>query len=148
MINFLYNIPFLVLEPPNLKLRRLSFSFPSTRTLFFIILISYFLVCAGIIYDIIIEPPSIGSTVENGYSKPVAFLPNRINGQYILEGLAASFLFTAGSLGFIILDLASEGTPKISKLLLTFLGFTSILVSFALSTLFMKMKLPHYLRTF
>ena len=51
----------------------------------------------GIIYDIIIEPPSIGSTVENGHAKPVAFLPNRVNGQYILEGLAASFLFTAGS---------------------------------------------------
>lgn len=54
-------------------------------------------VILGIIYDIIIEPPSIGSTVENGHAKPVAFLPNKVNGQYILEGLAASFLFTSGS---------------------------------------------------
>jgi hypothetical protein len=57
---------------------------------------------AGIIYDIIVEPPSIGSTIENGHSKPVAFLPYRVNGQYIMEGLASSFLFTIG--GKLILN--------------------------------------------
>ncbi|KAL7012305.1 hypothetical protein ACKWTF_014755 [Chironomus riparius] len=96
MLELLYNIPFVVLEPPNLKLKRISVPVPSSKTIFFMVLTSYFLVCAGIIYDIIVEPPSIGSTMENGYSKPVAFLPYRVNGQYIMEGLASSFLFTIG----------------------------------------------------
>lgn len=91
MLEFLYNIPFLFLEPPNLKLKRISVPVPSAKTIFFIVLLSYFLVCAGelftflseiifqfadslgIIYDIIVEPPSIGSTMENGHSKPVRY---------------------------------------------------------------------------
>lgn len=96
MFENLYNIPFLFLEPPNLKLKRLSVPIPSSKTIFFFVITSYFLILAGIIYDIIVEPPSIGSTVENGHSKPVAFLPYRVNGQYIMEGLASSFLFTIG----------------------------------------------------
>lgn len=47
MLEFLYNIPFLVLEPPNLKLKRISIPVPSAKTIFFVVLLSYFLVCAG-----------------------------------------------------------------------------------------------------
>lgn len=182
MLEFVYNIPFLFLEPPNLKLKRISIPVPSAKTIFFVVLLSYFLVCAGeldivftcpltkltqnlsgIIYDIIVEPPSIGSTMENGHSKPVssyqrprcktlifplqvAFLPYRVNGQYIMEGLASSFLFTIGGLGFIILDLAGDGKPKLNKLLLTSLGFIFVIVSFFTTWVFMRMKLPGYLQ--
>lgn len=90
MLEFLYNVPFAFLEPPNLKIKRISVPVPSSKTIFFVVLLSYFLVCAGkilftfysmkssflllsgIIYDIIVEPPSIGSTMENGHSKPVS----------------------------------------------------------------------------
>lgn len=92
MLEFLYNIPFFFLEPPNLKIKKISVPIPSAKTIFFMVLLSYFLVCAGelkfvynlklfitsvfsfigIIYDIIVEPPSIGSTMENGHSKPVS----------------------------------------------------------------------------
>ncbi|KAG5680356.1 hypothetical protein PVAND_009866 [Polypedilum vanderplanki] len=146
-MEIVYNIPFLFLEPPNLKLKRLSVPLPSAKTVFFIVLTSYFLVCAGIIYDIIVEPPSIGSTIENGHSKPVAFLPYRVNGQYIVEGIASSFLFTIGGLGFIILDVAGDGKPKLNKLLLTSLGFIFVIISFFTSWIFMRMKLPGYLQT-
>lgn len=47
MLEFLYNLPFLVLEPPNLKLKRISVPIPSAKTVFFVVLLSYFLVCAG-----------------------------------------------------------------------------------------------------
>ena len=48
----------------------------------FMVLLSYFLVTGGIIYDVIVEPPSIGSTTdERGHSRPVAFMQYRINGQ-------------------------------------------------------------------
>jgi hypothetical protein len=46
-MEILYNIPFLFLEPPNLKLKRLSVPLPSAKTVFFMVLTSYFLVCAG-----------------------------------------------------------------------------------------------------
>jgi hypothetical protein len=43
----------------------------------------------------------------------VAFMPYRVNGQYIMEGLASSFLFMMGGLGFIILD--QTNTPLMPK---------------------------------
>jgi hypothetical protein len=87
--------------------------------------------------------------MENGHSKPVAFLPYRVNGQYIMEGLASSFLFTIGGLGFIILDSSanSEGKTKLNKLLMTSVGFIFVIISFFTTWIFMRMKLPGYLQT-
>lgn len=84
----IYSLPFIVLEAPNLKLKQPSWVHkPSPKVVFFFVLFTYFLITGGIIYDVIVEPPSIGNTVdENGHSKPVAFLPYRVNGQYIMEG--------------------------------------------------------------
>lgn len=98
----------------------------------------------GIIYDVIVEPPSIGSTVdEHGHSKPVAFMPYRVNGQYIMEGLASSLLFTLGGLGFVILDNTHNPiTPKLNRILLISVGFILIIVSFFTTWIFMRMKLP------
>lgn len=77
---------------------------------FSIVLVVYFMVTAGIVYDIINEPPSIGKELfgnspnfprflgsfvdERGIQRPQAIMPHRINGQYILEGLVASFMFS------------------------------------------------------
>uniref|UniRef100_T1H5Y3 Oligosaccharyltransferase complex subunit n=1 Tax=Megaselia scalaris TaxID=36166 RepID=T1H5Y3_MEGSC len=99
-----------------------------------------------IIYDTIVEPPSLGSTTdESGHTRPVAFMPYRVNGQYIMEGLASSFLFTIGGIGFIIMDLtATPGKLSLNKKLLTFMGFAFIIISFATIWLFMRMKLPGY----
>ncbi|CAM1154631.1 Uncharacterised protein at_DN2223, partial [Pycnogonum litorale] len=98
----------------------------------------------GVIYDVIVEPPSVGSTVdEHGHQKPVAFMPYRVNGQYIMEGLASSFLFTLGALGFVILDQThNPHTPKLNRILLIFVGFVCILLSFFTCWIFMRMKLP------
>ncbi|VEN42354.1 unnamed protein product [Callosobruchus maculatus] len=122
---------------------------PSAMTMFSFVLVSYFLVTGGIIYDVIVEPPSVGSTTdERGHSRPVAFMPYRVNGQYIMEGLASSFLFSMGGLGFIILDnIHSSSTPKLNRLLITIVGFICILVSFSTTWIFMRMKLPGYLQS-
>nr|AGM32174.1 DC2-like protein [Coptotermes formosanus] len=103
----------------------------------------------GIIYDVIVEPPSVGSTTdEHGHSRPVAFMPYRVNGQYIMEGLASSFLFTMGGLGFVVLDHThSPSTPKLNRVLLISVGFLCILVSFFTCWIFMRMKLPGYLQS-
>ena len=91
----------------------------------------------------IIEPPAIGSTVdEHGHSRPVAFMPYRVNGQYIMEGLASSLFFTLGSLGFVILDKTTSPTTRLNRMFLVSIGFALIIVSFFTTWIFMRMKLP------
>ncbi|KAJ8043830.1 Oligosaccharyltransferase complex subunit ostc-B [Holothuria leucospilota] len=142
-------IPFSVLQCPNLKLKKPSWiQQPSAMTVYRIVLVSYFLVTGGLIYDVIVEPPSVGQTTdENGNQKPVAFMPYRVNGQYIMEGLASSFLFTVGGLGFVILDKTNAPyMAKLNRLLLLMVGFACILLSFFMCRMFMRMKLPGYLQ--
>ncbi|EDW03505.1 putative oligosaccharyltransferase complex subunit CG9662 [Drosophila grimshawi] len=148
MLETIYNLPFHILVPPNIKVRRFSIPMPSPMAVFSVVLLSYFLVTGGIIYDVIVEPPSVGATVdEHGHSRPVAFMPYRVNAQYIMEGLASSFLFTIGGLGFIIMDQThASGKTNLNRLLLTAMGFIFILVSFFTTWLFMRMKLPSYLQ--
>ncbi|XP_033725103.1 oligosaccharyltransferase complex subunit ostc-B-like [Pecten maximus] len=144
----LYALPYNILVCPNLKLKKPTWlKQPSAMFMFSAILLSYFLVTGGIIYDVIVEPPSIGSTTdERGNSKPVAFMPYRVNGQYIMEGLASSFLFTLGGLGFVILDQTNKPTtPRLNRILLLAVGFVCILLSFFTCRVFMRMKLPGYL---
>merc|ERR1712137_921785 len=77
----MYGALFSVLEVPNLKIKKPTwFHQPSAMTVFAVVLLSYFMVTGGIIYDVIVEPPSIGSTTdERGHSRPVAFMPYRVN---------------------------------------------------------------------
>merc|ERR1712141_210678 len=143
-----YNIPFHILEIPNLKVRKLGWiKPPSAMVVFSIVLLSYFLVTGGIIYDVIVEPPSVGSTTdESGHSKPVAFMPYRVNGQNIMEGLASSFLFAVGGLGYVILEKANgQGLPRLNRFLLLFFGFLCVIVPFFTPRVFMRMKLPGYM---
>jgi len=143
-----YAVPYSVLECPNLKLKRPSWvRMPSAMLVFACILVSYFLVTGGIIYDVIVEPPSLGSTTdEHGNSRPVAFMQYRVNGQYIMEGLASSFLFTLGGLGVVMLDQTNKPSmPRLNRILLLSVAFVSILVSFFMCRVFMRMKLPGYL---
>ncbi|CAF1519221.1 unnamed protein product, partial [Didymodactylos carnosus] len=108
------------------------------------LLLSYFLVTAGIIYDIIVEPPSVGSTTdEYGHHKPVAFMAWRINGQYIMEGLAASFMFSLGGIGFILLDLTNKPSmPKLNRILMLLCSFIFILIAFFTTKIFIRIKMP------
>ncbi|RZF44290.1 hypothetical protein LSTR_LSTR006840 [Laodelphax striatellus] len=149
-MEYLYSLPFLVLEVPHLRIKKPSWlQQPSAMVMYSLVLFSYFLVTGGIIYDVIIEPPSVGSTTdEHGHSRPVAFMPYRVNGQYIMEGLASAFLFSLGGLGFVVLDQTHGATtPKLNRILLIAVGFLFILVSFFTCWIFMRMKLPGYLRT-
>jgi len=139
---------FTVIDPPNLRISRPRWlQAPSAMQLFGFILVTYFLVTGGVIYDIINEPPSIGSTTdERGNSRPVAIMPYRVNGQYIMEGLAASFMFTLGGVGFILLDLCNDPlTPKLNRIMLLGFGFGFVLLAFFMTRMFMRIKLPGYL---
>ena len=105
------------------------------------------IIAGGIIYDVIVEPPSVGSTTdEHGHQRPVAFMPYRVNGQYIMEGLASSFMFSLGGAGMIILDQThNPNTPKLNRMMLQFVGFAAMVISFGCCWVFMRMKLPGYM---
>eukprot|EP01099_Mayorella_cantabrigiensis_P008838 TRINITY_DN877_c0_g1_i2.p1 TRINITY_DN877_c0_g1~~TRINITY_DN877_c0_g1_i2.p1 ORF type:complete len:169 (-),score=51.41 TRINITY_DN877_c0_g1_i2:74-520(-) len=140
------SLPFTVFKCPNMKLKVPEIAAPSAMTVFFLLFASYFLVCSGIIYDIIVEPPSIGSTQEGGAVKPIAFL-QRINGQFIIEGLSAGFLFVLGGMGFIILDGANKKLlSERNRFLLILTGVIFIVAAYNLLVLFIRMKVPGYLQ--
>lgn len=144
-MEFFFRVPFWVLEVPPMKLKKPGFvKMPSSLFIFSLVLFSYFLVTGGVIYDVIVEPPSIGSqTDDHGHSRPVAFMQHRVNGQYIMEGLASSFLFTLGSLGFIILERANtSGISKLNRTMLLAFGFFCVVAAFLACRVFMGIKLP------
>ncbi|GFP90993.1 oligosaccharyltransferase complex subunit ostc [Phtheirospermum japonicum] len=79
-------------------------------TLYSIILLTYFMVVSRIVYDVIVEPPSIGSMQDRftGAVKPDVSLPGRVNGQYIIDGFSSGFMFVFGGVGIMLLDLALD----------------------------------------
>jgi len=147
MLDAMYALPFAVLEVPRLKVKKPAWiCMPQPMMVFALVMVSYFLVTAGVIYDVINEPPSIGHiTDKHGNNRPVAFMAYRVNGQYIMEGLASALMFSLGALGFIILDKTHEpGMPKFNRSLFIFVGFSAIIISFSACYSFMKIKLPGY----
>lgn len=60
-----------------------------------------------------------------------------------MEGLAASFLFSLGGMGFIILDKSNQpNIPKLNRTMLIGIGLLAVCVSAIMSRVFMRMKLP------
>jgi len=62
-----------------------------------------------------------------------------------MEGLAASFMFTLGGIGIMVLDQCnSPNLSKLNRSLLTGIGFCCTLIPFFVCRVFMRMKLPGY----
>eukprot|EP01087_Luapelamoeba_hula_P014745 TRINITY_DN4372_c0_g1_i1.p1 TRINITY_DN4372_c0_g1~~TRINITY_DN4372_c0_g1_i1.p1 ORF type:complete len:154 (+),score=30.56 TRINITY_DN4372_c0_g1_i1:180-641(+) len=146
-----FDLPFHFVRVPNLnKLKLPNISLPSSRVVLLLIFVSYYLVFSGIIYDIIVEPPSIGSErTETGAVRPVVFLQYRINGQYIIEGLTAGMMFIVGGIGFILLHLTNQKSNTMStnsRYVMFITGAVLVLLAYNLSILFLRMKLPGYQR--
>ncbi|KAL1549522.1 putative oligosaccharyltransferase complex subunit [Salvia divinorum] len=142
-------LPFSFLRPPRLRLKLPSFSLPSAMTVYALILLTYFMVVSGIVYDVIVEPPGIGSTQDRftGAVRPVVFMPGRVNGQYIIEGLSSGFMFVLGGTGIVLLDLAlDKNRAKSVKVSYSTAGIAFIVISYVMSMLFIRIKIPAYLR--
>ncbi|KAK6139791.1 hypothetical protein DH2020_026467 [Rehmannia glutinosa] len=142
-------LPFSFLRPPRLRLKLPSFTLPSPMTVYSLILLTYFMVVSGIVYDVIVEPPGIGSTQDRftGSVRPVVFLPGRVNGQYIIEGLSSGFMFVLGGVGIVLLDLAlDKNRAKSVKVSYASAGVAFIVISYVMSMLFIRIKIPGYLR--
>ncbi|CAJ2637922.1 oligosaccharyltransferase complex subunit OSTC-like [Trifolium pratense] len=142
-------LPFSFLRPPRLRLKLPSISLPSSNVVFALVLLTYFMVVSGIVYDIIVEPPGIGSMQDpyTGAVRPVVFMSGRVNGQYIIEGLSSGFMFVLGGIGIIMLDLALDRNRDRSvKLSYASAGISSIVLAYVMSMLFIRIKIPAYLR--
>ncbi|XP_023387183.1 oligosaccharyltransferase complex subunit OSTC [Pteropus vampyrus] len=147
----LYRVPFLVLECPNLKLKKPPWvHMPSAMTVYALVVVSYFLItgaqkCFNRSRNFNLRKKFLFFW-EFSYFVLLWSFFFRVNGQYIMEGLASSFLFTMGGLGFIILDRSNApNIPKLNRFLLLFIGFVCVLLSFFMARVFMRMKLPGYL---
>ncbi|GKV32743.1 hypothetical protein SLEP1_g41328 [Rubroshorea leprosula] len=106
LFHILKVLPYSFLRPPRLRLKLPSLTLPSPMTVFGLVLLTYFMVVSGFVYDVIVEPPGIGSTQDpaTGSVRPVVFLPGRVNGQYIIEGLSSGFMFVLGGIGIVLLE--------------------------------------------
>lgn len=141
-------LPFSFLRPPRLRLKIPSFTLPSPMTVYALILLTYFLVVSGFVYDVIVEPPGIGSTQDpiTGTIRPVVFMSGRVNGQYIIEGLSSGFMFVLGGIGIVMLDLAlDKNRAKSVKASYAIAGVSSIVIAYVMSMLFIRIKIPGYL---
>ncbi|KDP35209.1 hypothetical protein JCGZ_09368 [Jatropha curcas] len=142
-------VPYSILRPPRLRLKLPSLTLPSPMTVFALVLLTYFMVVSGIVYDVIVEPPGIGSTQDpaTGSIRPVVFLPGRVNGQYIIEGLSSGFMFVLGGTGIVLMDLAlDKNRAKSVKVSYATAGISSLIIAYVMSMLFIRIKIPGYLR--
>ncbi|CAI0428366.1 unnamed protein product [Linum tenue] len=142
-------LPYSFLRAPRLRLKLPSLSLPSPMTVFSLVLLTYFMVVSGIVYDVIVEPPGIGSTQDpvTGTVRPIVFMSGRVNGQYIIEGLSSGFMFVLGGVGIILLDLAlDKNRAKSVKVSYASAGVSSIVLAYVMSMLFIRIKIPAYLR--
>ncbi|KAH9805622.1 oligosaccharyltransferase complex subunit ostc [Citrus sinensis] len=150
LFHILKIFPYSIIRPPRLRLKLPSFTLPSPMTVFALVLLTYFMVVSGFVYDVIVEPPGIGSTQDpaTGSVRPVVFLPGRVNGQYIIEGLSSGFMFVLGGMGFVLLDLAlDKNRAKSVKVSYASAGISSIVIAYIMSMLFIRIKIPGYLRS-
>ncbi|CAN0884271.1 Oligosaccharyltransferase complex subunit ostc-A [Linum grandiflorum] len=111
LFHLLRVVPYsVILRLPRLRLKLPSLTLPSSMTVFALVLLTYFMVISGFVYDVIVEPLGIGSVQDpvTGSVRPVVFMSGRVNGQYIIEGLSSGFMFVLGGIGIILLDLALD----------------------------------------
>ncbi|XP_030535700.1 oligosaccharyltransferase complex subunit ostc [Rhodamnia argentea] len=148
LFHILKILPFSFLRPPRLRLKLPTLTLPSPMTVYALVLLTYFMVVSGIVYDVIVEPPGIGSTQDpyTGSVRPVVFMPGRVNGQYIIEGLSSGFMFVLGGVGIVLMDLAlDKNRAKSVKTSFATAGISSVVLAYVMSMLFIRIKIPAYL---
>ncbi|GJD09864.1 Oligosaccharyltransferase complex subunit ostc-B [Galdieria sulphuraria] len=106
------------------------------------------LLISGIIYDVIVGPPAMGTTIDplTQTLKPVAFAQGRINAQYVIEGLSVGFFYALGTAGIILLDVSSKSALlKDYKVSCWILAILLLLGFYRMMIVFVRIKLPGYL---
>lgn len=134
----LYRAPFLVLECPNLKPRKQPWvHMPSAMMVYAVVVVSSFLIAGEIIYDVLVEPPGVGS-MTGAWASDTSSFPCLQSKSTLYDGRTRVQLPAyMGGLGFII--------PKLNRFLLVFIGFICVLLTFFMAGVLMRMKLLGWL---
>jgi len=100
-----------------------------------------------VIYDVVNEFPvmRIKQDEMTGAQKPIAIMQSRLNGQYIIEGLAAGAMLARGSVGYITLNLAVDsGLSERNRNLTILFGLLCAVASYLIIGMFLRMKVDKY----
>eukprot|EP00048_Salpingoeca_helianthica_P017993 m.240126 g.240126 ORF g.240126 m.240126 type:complete len:140 (+) comp23101_c0_seq1:189-608(+) len=119
----------------------------SSSTIFIFVLLAYFALNAGVIYDLVAQPPSMGETVdEAGRVRQQSVMPGRLNGQYINEGLVGGLMVVLGGLALVMLETANTSTrSSVFRISLAGAAVVALVIAVSILRLFMNLKLPNYL---
>lgn len=75
--------------------------------------------------------------------RPVAVMEYSLNGQYMIEGFTAGFLFSLGGLGFIIMNLAvNRKYSKVNQYIILGAGILCVVAAYNVLLMFLRMKIP------
>ncbi|KAK4536678.1 hypothetical protein CDCA_CDCA09G2703 [Cyanidium caldarium] len=117
---------------------------------FLLCLFTYVLVTGGVMYDVIVGPPSMGQRVDarTGLMRPQTVLVGQLNAQYLIEGLFASFLYAVEVLALILLHYAHNSTrlDDPERQLAYGASLAAVLLSLTLQRALISVKVPNYLR--
>ncbi|CAI5462274.1 unnamed protein product [Closterium sp. Yama58-4] len=144
----LTSLPYAILRPPKLRLKLPTFSFPNPMVVYCFVVFSYFLVVSGIVFDMIVEPPGIGGHQDEATGKfvPEVIMAGRLNQQYIIEGLSSGFMLVMGGLGIVLIDWACDKLQtKNMRLVYLGTGLSMVVMSYTMSMVFLRIKMPGYL---
>ena len=109
-----------------------------------------FFVTSGVIYDIINEPPSMGSKVDRATGRNVlrVFFPGNVNRQFVIEGIMGGIAFVLGAFGVVLLDLSSSSRSRYSRQTRGALALGAgacSLCAVGMVYVFMRLKMPGYM---
>eukprot|EP00689_Sawyeria_marylandensis_P003844 EC826568.1.p1 GENE.EC826568.1~~EC826568.1.p1 ORF type:complete len:169 (+),score=17.56 EC826568.1:24-509(+) len=111
-------------------------------------IVSYFFCLAGIIYDLINEPPSMGTERDEvtGRYHLVTVMKWRINGQYMIEGFFSAVLVLMSAFGVIFLYYsATKDITKTKRNIFLISGLCMLVIGYNILIYFLKLKVGNYL---
>ncbi|KAA8496726.1 Oligosaccharyltransferase complex subunit ostc [Porphyridium purpureum] len=146
-----------VLRAPKIRLRGPSSEEgtawwrPSSLTVLLLLLLSFYIVQSGTIYNILEKPPSVTMEMDpaTGLQRPQAVM-KRYGAQTITEGMTGGLFYMLGTLGVILIDQAPSlgskmGFSRNMQLVAIGTGAVLFLGCYKMINVFVSIKLPNYL---
>jgi len=111
------------------------------------VLAMYAIITSGIVYDMIVEPPRIGTYQdETGAVRLMTVMRHRLNGQFQIEGFCAGLMFILAALGFMLVDIAaSSKVAEKTRINLLGVGCVLIVIGYNVLVTFLRIKVPGYM---
>eukprot|EP00792_Barthelona_sp_PAP020_P004463 TRINITY_DN2144_c0_g3_i1.p1 TRINITY_DN2144_c0_g3~~TRINITY_DN2144_c0_g3_i1.p1 ORF type:complete len:142 (+),score=28.70 TRINITY_DN2144_c0_g3_i1:35-460(+) len=123
---------------------------PSKQLIIGFVFLTYFIVVAGVIYDIVVAPPAVGTEYNEKTRsyQPVTVVKWRLNGQYIIEGMTASFFISIVGLSILGFHIGATDSNKglFARKVLMSISSIGFFIGFFIVMSFFKLKVGNYLK--